>query len=510
MKLGELLRGVPTLEIGASPDLEVTSLAYDSRRTERGTLFFAIQGGKVDGNRYAGPALDRGATAVVSEVAHPPELASRWIRVEKIRRSLSAAARTFLGRPDSKLLIVGITGTNGKTTTAYLIDSILRASGIPSGLFGTIEYRWAGQTVTAGNTTPESLDLLTYFAQLVESGGEAAVMEASSHALAQERLWGFPFRAAIFTNLTRDHLDFHHDFESYFAAKRRLFDGLGAPPPELAIINADDPWGAKLMEAPNPRRITFGTNGAAQVRPVKFMQSAAGLSATISAPDATLKIQSPLTGRANLLNILAAAATGLGLGIPAARVEEGIAALKVVPGRFEQVEGGQPFLVVVDYAHTDDALRNVLKTARELTREHLIVVFGCGGDRDRTKRPLMGGAAGELADLVVLTSDNPRSEDPVAIMNDALVGLQKTGRRYVAEVDRETAIRKALAEAREGDVVVLAGKGHETYQIMKDRTIPFDDREVTRSALRELGYERGEKADSAQSPARPKTSRNGI
>ncbi len=497
MKLGELLRGVPTLEIGASPDLEVTSLAYDSRRARRGTLFFAIQGEKADGHNFAGPALDRGAVGVVSERTAPPELASRWIRVEKSRRALSAAARIFLGHPDSKLLMVGITGTNGKTTTAFLMESIFRAAGVAAGLFGTIEYRWAGQVKTAGNTTPESLDLLTYFAELVASGGEAAVMEASSHALAQERLWGFPFRAAVFTNLTRDHLDFHHDFENYFAAKRRLFEGLGTPPPELAVINIDDPWGAKLMDAPNPRRITFGMNGAAQVKPLKFTQGLGGLEATISAPDATLEIQSPLAGRANLSNILAAVATSIGLGIPAARIEEGVAALKRVPGRFDRVDEGQPFLVVVDYAHTDDALRNVLRTARELARDRLIVLFGCGGDRDRTKRPLMGEAAGELADFVVLTSDNPRSEEPVAIMNDALVGLQRTARPYIAEIDREAAIRKALAEAREGDVVVLAGKGHEAYQILKDRTVPFDDCEVARRILKELGFG-GKKATNAR------------
>ena len=488
MKLGELLRGVPTLEIGASPDLEVTSLAYDSRRAERGTLFFAIQGDKADGHEFVGAAFDRGAIAIVSERPNPPELASRWIRVAKIRRALAASAREFLGHPDSKLLTVGITGTNGKTTTAFLLESIFRAAGIPTGLFGTIEYRWAGQIRTAGNTTPESLDLLTFFAELVKSGGKAAVLEASSHALAQERLWGFPFRAAVFTNLTRDHLDYHHDFESYFAAKRRLFEGLGTPPPELAVINADDPWGAKLLDIPNPRRIMYGSNGAAQVKPLKFVQGSDGCQATILTPEGTLEIKSQLVGRANLSNILAAVATGIGLGIPAGQVAAGVAALKAVPGRFERIDAGQPFLVVVDYAHTDDALRNALKTARELARDRLIVLFGCGGDRDRTKRPLMGEAAGELADLVILTSDNPRSEDPVSIMNDALVGLQRTGRPHIAEIDREAALRKALDEAREGDVVVIAGKGHETYQILKDRTIPFDDREVARNLLHELGY----------------------
>ncbi len=500
MKLGELLRGVPTLETGADPAAEITSLAYDSRRVKPGTLFFAVQGEKADGHDFVPQALEAGGAAIVSERPTPPELSSRWVQVPRIRRALSDAAREYFGRPDSRLLLIGITGTNGKTTTAFLMESILRAAGVQPGLFGTIEYRLGGRTVSAVNTTPESLDLLSYFAELVKAGGQAAVLEASSHALAQERLWGFRFSAAVFTNLTRDHLDFHKDFDNYFAAKRRLFEGLGTPPPELAVINADDPWGVKLLEIPNPRRITFGMNSAADVRPTQFTQNHSGLHATLVTPAGRLEIESPLAGRANLSNILAATATAIGLEVPVGKIQEGIALLAAVPGRFERIDEGQPFVVVVDYAHTDDALRNVLKTARELTRERLIVLFGCGGDRDRTKRPLMGEAAGSLADVVVLTSDNPRSEDPLLILNDALVGLQKTGTRYTAEVDREVAIRKALESAREGDMVVLAGKGHETYQILRDRTIPFDDREVARRLLREMGY-RSE--DAARLRAKP-------
>ena len=490
MKLGELLRGVPELQTGADLALEVTSLAYDSRRVERGTLFFAIQGEKADGHRYIGPALERGAVGVVSEHEAPSDLASRWIRVPKIRRALSGAARVFFHHPDSKLQLIGITGTNGKTTTAFLLENIYRVAGSPAGLFGTIEYRLGERTVMAGNTTPESLDLLSYFAELVKVGAKAAVLEASSHALAQERLWGFPFSAAVFTNLTQDHLDYHKDFEHYFAAKRRLFEGLGTPPPGLAVINVTDPWGAKLLDVASPRKITYGINSDAQVKPRQFTQDLAGIRATLILPEGKLEIESPLVGRANLANILAAVATAIGLGIPHDQVQQGIAGLKTVPGRFERIDEGQPFLVAVDYAHTDDALRNVLKTARELTRDRLIVLFGCGGDRDRTKRPLMGEAAGTLADFVVLTSDNPRSEDPVLIMNDALVGLQRTGKPYVSEVDRQVAIRTVLSDARQGDVVVLAGKGHETYQILKDATIPFDDREVARRILRELGYQK--------------------
>lgn len=502
MKLGELLQGVPGVEIGAPVTADIKSLAYDSRRVEPGTLFFAIQGEKADGHDFIPQALERGACALVSERAAPPDLASQWIRVSHIRRALAESSRNFYGRPDSRLQLIGITGTNGKTTTAFLLESIFRAAGIPAGLFGTIEYRLSGRTLPAANTTPESLDLLSYLAELLAAEAKAAIMEVSSHALAQERVWGFHFSAAVFTNLTQDHLDYHKNLENYFAAKRRLFEGLGAAPPDLAVINADDPWARRLLDLPFPRRMTFGLNSGAEVKVKEFTQNHSGLHAVVETPQGTLEIESPLVGRANLANILAAIATAVGLGVDGRRIMEGIAALKAVPGRFERVEQGQPFLVVVDYAHTDDALRNVLKAARELTRRRLITVFGCGGDRDRAKRPLMGEAAGSLSDYVVLTSDNPRTEDPLLIMNDVLVGLQKAGKPYVAEVDRQTAIRRALEGAGEGDVVVIAGKGHETYQILKDRKIPFDDREVARQALRELGYRQGTSNGRRLKPAR--------
>ena len=368
------------------------------------------------------------------------------------------------------------------------MESILAAQGIVSGVFGTIEYRMGGKIVVANNTTPESLDLLTYFGELVRAGGKAAVLEISSHALAQERVWGFHFAVAVFTNLTQDHLDYHKDFEHYFLAKRRLFEGLGAPPPDWAVINIDDPWGTRLLELPYPHHLTYGVESKAQVMPTHVATSAKGTEATIETPAGKLQISSPLLGRANLANILAAISTGVAMGIASTRIEEGIANLHAVPGRFERVDEGQPFLVIVDYAHTDDALKNVLKTAREITRDRLIVLFGCGGERDRTKRPRMGEAAGTLADFVVLTSDNPRGDDPLLIMADALVGLQRTGKPYIAEVDRGVAIHKALEEAREGDVVVLAGKGHETYQVLKEGKIDFDDRNVARKVLAEMGY----------------------
>jgi|SRR5579863_518438 len=488
MKLGELLQGVEGLKFGAHPAIEVTSLAYDSRRVKAGALFFAIAGEKADGHQFIPAALENGAVAIVSERPAPTELATQWVETPRIRRALATASLNFYGHPDSRLRLVGITGTNGKTTTSYFIESIYRAAGIRTGLFGTIEYRVGDRTLPALNTTPESLDLISYLSELTGLGAEAAVMEVSSHALAQERVWGLHFAAAIFTNLTRDHLDYHKDFESYFQAKRRLFEGLGARSPGLAVINADDPWAVRLLELAYPRRLTYAISAEADVKVRHFSQSAAGLEASLATPEGKLELTSPLLGRPNVYNIAAATAVALGLGVPTDKVRQGIAALACVPGRFERVDAGQPFLVVVDYAHTDDALRNVLRTARELTRRRLLVVFGCGGDRDRAKRPLMGEAAGSLSDLAVLTSDNPRSEDPLAIMNDALVGLQKAGKPYRLEVDREAAIRLALEAAQEGDVVVLAGKGHETYQILKDRAIPFDDRIVARRVLGELGY----------------------
>ncbi len=490
MTLGELFRQVPGSEIGADAGLRITSLTYDSRRVKPGTLFFAIEGAKADGHAFVPQALSRGAVAVVSERPAPADLASCWVRVERIRRGLSEAARVFYGQPDSSLLLVGITGTNGKTTTSYLLESILRAGGIRAGLFGTIEYRVGNRTLAAGMTTPESLDLLEHFAELRGVGIKAAVMEVSSHALAQERVWGIHFSAAVFTNLTQDHLDFHKDFEGYFAAKRRLFEGLGTPSPELSVINVDDPWGLRLLELPARRRLTYGITSDAEVKPKQFSEDPAGLRATLTTPAGKVEAASSLLGRANLANILAATATAVGLGVPGEKISEGIAALRAVPGRFERVDEGQPFLVVVDYAHTDDALRSVLKTARELTCNRLIVVFGCGGERDRAKRPLMGEAAGSLSDLPVLTSDNPRGEDPLRIMSDALVGLQRSDKKYIAEVDREAAVRKAFEQAHEGDVVVLAGKGHETYQILKGGPIPFDDREVARKILRKMGFRR--------------------
>lgn len=490
MNLDALLRDTEVLNRSGGTGREALGLAYDSRQVKPGWLFFAIQGEHADGHQFIDELIRGGAAGVVSERPAPENFPAIWIQVRAIRRAMAEIGRAFCDYPDLKLKLVGVTGTNGKTTTSHLLHSIFQAAGYKTGLFGTIEYRLNGRILPAHHTTPESLDLLGYFYELAQAGGQAAVMEVSSHALAQDRVWGFHFAAAVFTNLTVDHLDYHKDLEHYFAAKRRLFEGEGAPPPELGVINLDDAWGQKLLKVKQPRQITYGVESDAQVKAKHFSQSAEGIRASISGLEGKLEIASPLMGRANLENVLAAVATAEGLGIPAEAIREGVAALRQVPGRFERINEGQPFIVLVDYAHTHDALRNALKISRELTRNRLIVLFGCGGDRDRTKRPLMGEVAGALSDLAVLTSDNPRSEDPILIMNDAMVGLQKSGKPYLAEVDRERAIRVALEQAHEGDVVLLAGKGHETYQVLKDGTIPFDDREVARRVLREIGFQK--------------------
>ncbi|MGH9351880.1 MAG: UDP-N-acetylmuramoyl-L-alanyl-D-glutamate--2,6-diaminopimelate ligase [Terriglobia bacterium] len=492
MILDALLRDTDVLDHSGGAGQDVLGLAYDSRRVKPGWLFFAIQGEHADGHLFIDEVIREGAVGVVSERPAPKNFRAAWVQVRAIRRALSEIGRAFYDYPDLKLKLAGITGTNGKTTTSHLLHSIFLAAGLKTGLFGTIEYRLNGRTIPAHRTTPESLDILGYFAELLEAGGQAAVMEVSSHALAQDRVWGLHFAAAVFTNLTGDHLDYHKDFDHYFAAKRRLFEGDGTPAPGLGVINVDDAWGRQLLKVKQPRQITYGVESEAQVKVRHFSQGPEGIRASISGLEGRLEIASPLMGRANLENILAAVATAEGLGIPAKEIQEGVAALRQVPGRFERIDEGQPFIVLVDYAHTHDALRNALKISRELTRSRLIVLFGCGGDRDRTKRPLMGEVAGALSDLVVLTSDNPRSEDPILIMNDAMVGLQKSAKPYLAEVDREKAIRVALEQAHEGDVVLLAGKGHETCQVLKDRTIPFDDREVARRVLNKIGFRKAE------------------
>ena len=490
MNLGEILSGVrlkqPLLpEIAA---LGISGLDYDSRRVGAGFLFFAFPGSRSDGRQFAQEALARGALAVVSELPPPEDFRGVWIQVEHGRQALAAAARNFYCFPDERLLLTGITGTNGKTTTSYLIDSVLRTAGYTTALIGTIAYHLAGSVLPAVNTTPESLDLLRLFVELERLGGTHVTMEVSSHALALRRVYGLHFHTAVFTNLTRDHLDFHGTMEAYLAAKRTLFQGAGAPPPRAAVLNRDDE-SIRASELDSGTEIYwYGLGPEAGVRPGHISSGFDGLRFDVQWGKQRFGVSSPLIGKINVYNILAACGAALSYGIPVEMISQGIANLKAVPGRFERVDEGQPFAVVVDYAHTDDALKNVIAAARALNPKRVITLFGCGGDRDRTKRPLMGQAAAAASDLVVLTSDNPRSEDPLAIMNDALVGIRRVDVPHIVEPDRAAAIARAIGEAHEGDIVILAGKGHETYQILKDKTIPFDDRAVAREVLRSYGY----------------------
>jgi UDP-N-acetylmuramoyl-L-alanyl-D-glutamate--2,6-diaminopimelate ligase len=490
MRLAKLLRGIDTHGPAPNGDLVMSELAYDSRLARPGTVFVAIHGEKTDGNRYVSDAVSRGAVAVISEQEKPGVLSPEfsWIQVADARKALAISAANFYMRPAEVLKLIGVTGTNGKTTTSYLVDSILRAAGCEVGLLGTIGYRLVRESRPAPNTTPESLDLQKYLAEIVRAGGTHAVLEASSHALALDRLWGCPFAVAIFTNLTRDHLDYHKTFDDYFAAKRRLFEGTGAAPPATSVINRDDEYGQRLSGLAS-RTLTYGLESGADITTRKPAFSQSGIEGVAETPSGKIEIRSKLVGRPNVYNILAAIGAGVALGLPKEVIAAGIAQLSAVPGRFERVDVGQPFLVVVDYAHTDDALRNLLATAKELNPDgRVITLFGCGGDRDRTKRPLMGEAAGRVSDIVVLTSDNPRSEDPLLIINDVIVGVQRTKAKLLVEPDRQKAIELALDEARSGDIVLLAGKGHENYQVLRDRTIEFDDRDVARAVLRRGGF----------------------
>ena len=491
----QLLDGVEVL--AQAGDAAVSGVEYDSRRVQPGCLFVAMHGESSDGNRYIAAAVAAGAVAVVSdaEAFSPPAGIAAWARVAHGRRALARLSANFYRRPAEKLAITGITGTNGKSTTAFLIESILEAAGRSTALVGTIEYHVAGKTLPAPHTTPESLELNRMFAEARQAGATEVVMEVSSHALAQERTFGIPFDVAVFTNLTRDHLDYHRTFEEYFAAKQRLFEGLGTDPPRVAVLNLEDEYSARLIPLSRKMKSQVVGYGLGQgefcTRDLEITPR--GSRFLMFTPLGELPIFTPLIGKVNVHNVLAASSAAWALGCSGEAITRGVGELACVPGRFELVDCGQPFTVVVDYAHTDDALRNLTTLAREFVsrgprKARVITLFGCGGDRDRAKRPLMGEAAGEGSDFVVLTSDNPRSEDPLSIINDAMTGLQRTEVRYVTEPDRRKAILLALGEARAGDIVLLAGKGHEKVQVTRAGAARFDDVEVARAALVKLGY----------------------
>jgi UDP-N-acetylmuramoyl-L-alanyl-D-glutamate--2,6-diaminopimelate ligase len=504
MTFQQLLDGAEVLSQSGDPG--VSGLEYDSRRMKPGCVFVAMRGETSDGNRFIDQAIQAGAVAVVTDSPEQkPREAVAWAVVSHGRRALARLSANFYKRPAERIALTGITGTNGKSTTAFLIESILAAVGRKSALIGTIEYHVAGKVYPAPHTTPEALELARLFNEALGLGATDAVMEVSSHALAQERVFGVPFDVAVLTNLTRDHLDYHNTMDEYFAAKRVLFEGCGTDPPRAVVTNLDDEYGAKLIPFSRKRSsivLSYGLErGYFHAQNVDI--NPRGTRFDIATPRETIPVFSPLIGRVNVYNILAAAAACYARGCEGKAIARGIESLTHVPGRFERVDCGQPFTVVVDYAHTDDALRNLTALAREFVSRgggmaRVLTVFGCGGDRDRAKRPLMGEVAGRGSDFVVLTSDNPRSEDPRAIINDALVGLQKTGVKYSVEVDRRKAIALAIAEAHPGDIVLLAGKGHEKVQVTREGSHPFDDVIVAREALRAAGFEC---AEVARNPA---------
>ncbi|MFZ0688055.1 MAG: UDP-N-acetylmuramoyl-L-alanyl-D-glutamate--2,6-diaminopimelate ligase [Terriglobales bacterium] len=498
MTFQQLLQGAEVLSQSGNPG--VAGVEYDSRRVRPGSVFVAMKGESSDGNRFIDRAITAGAVAIVTDSTfETPRPAVAWAQVVHGRRALARLSANFYKRPAERIASTGITGTNGKSTTAFLLESVLLAAGRKTVLVGTIEYHVAGKVLPAPHTTPEPLELNQLLAEGVALGVTEAVMEVSSHALEQQRIFGIPFDVAVFTNLTRDHLDYHGTMEEYFRAKRVLFEGCGTDAPRAAVLNIDDEYGRQLLKICKKKSALAFSYGltAGDFHAESVETTPRGNRFQMVTPWGKIAMWSPLIGQVNVYNVLAASAAGYARECSVESIAKGIFNLASVPGRFQRVDCGQPFTVVVDYAHTDDALRNLTSLARDFVARaglegKVITLFGCGGDRDRAKRPLMGEAAGKGSDFVVLTSDNPRSEDPLAIMNDALVGLQRSqnsGAKYVLEPDRRKAIVLALQQATPGDIVLLAGKGHEKAQVTKDGPIPFDDVEVAREGLNALGYE---------------------
>jgi len=495
MNFSNLLRQVEIAErAGLNP--AVRDVVYDSRNVTPGAVFVAMHGGTTDGNRYVDTALQLGAAAIVTDspstwmqlrAAHPNLAVAR---VEHGRGALAGVSANFFAHPENKLHLSGVTGTNGKTTTTYLLESMLRSAGRTCVLVGTIEYHVAQEIRPSPHTTPESRDLFQLFAEGVAAGATEAVMEVSSHALDQGRVWGLHWDTAVFTNLTQDHLDYHGDMETYFQAKAKMFIGTGAAAPRVAVIHTADAYGQRLSvlaKLAGCDVVEYGMeHGDFRAEAVELAANATRF--RMRTPLGALDLRTHLAGPVNVLNLLAASAAAMARGFTLEEIERGVANIAYVPGRFQTVDCGQPFTVAIDYAHTEDALRNVTRLARLLAAPRLgrvITVFGCGGDRDRSKRPRMGRAAGDGSDFVIVTSDNPRTEEPDSILAEILPGVKASGVKFAVEVDRAHAIRLAIAEARENDVVVIAGKGHEKVQVLRDRTVPFDDAEEARLALQE-------------------------
>ena len=484
-----LLEALADKRVVGTVPATVRGLTADSRKVERGDCFVAVPGFKQDARRFIPDAVARGAGLVVTEGDAVPGVGVAQVLVPATRPALARLAAAYYGHPSRALTLVGITGTNGKTTTSYLVDALLRTGG-PTGILGTIQYVVGDEVRPAGQTTPEALDIEAMLATMRDRGVKGVAMEVSSHALALSRVEGLAFDVGVFTNLTQDHLDFHGSLDEYGRAKRRLFELLAGSPKRrrTAVVNGDDPWGLRMVAGLDLTVLTFGLGAGNRVKAARWTSSLDGIRMRVETPNGAVDVDSPLIGEHNVMNLLGAVGAGIGLGLEPPAIARALADVNAVPGRFEQVRAGQPFLVVVDYAHTPDALERVLTTARKITTGRLGVVFGCGGDRDRTKRPIMGEIAARLADRAWITSDNPRSENEHAVIEEIAIGAQRVCAapdRYAMVADRRAAIFAALSWAATGDAIVIAGKGHETYQIVGADILPFDDRAVARDILAE-------------------------
>ena len=491
MQLKELIKHMPVAGVEGPLDREVAGLTYDSRRVQPGMVFIAIPGGQADGHDYINTAISRGASAIICERNGFSSSRATKIKVPDAREAMARVAATYYRHPSTKLQVIGVTGTNGKTTVAFIVKEILEAAGIKTGLLGTVRYEIGDRVIPAHRTTPEALETQQMMAQMVLSGCQACVMEVSSHALEQKRVAGIEFDVAIFTNLTQDHLDYHGTMENYLAAKQKLFTRTANGSKRgTVVINIDDASGAKLAEESDVAvKFTYGIRGAARLRATKIQLGAEASHFTIEGSDQSFACKLPLIGRHNIYNALAATSAALALAVDVKKIQSAFAKMTPVPGRLESVSCGQPFNVFVDYAHTDDALHNVLTTLREITKGRLLLLFGCGGSRDTGKRAKMGAVAAEHADFTLITSDNPRRESPAAIaaqIEEGFRTVQQTD--YAVELDRKRAIAEILSRAQPGDTVLLAGKGHETYQEFEDTVVPFDDRVFAREALEDMKH----------------------